>query len=101
MPEPKYTREDVQKQLADLRSTVEGMIKCLDRVFDTAFELDWNSTLFAVSDETLAKNPKVKKAVEKKDKKVAKQKEKKEAKKKVVFAPSDNTPDIEFETLSN
>lgn len=94
MSEPKYTREDVQKQLFDLKNNVEGVIKCLDNIFDTAFELDWNATLFAVSDETLTKNPKVKKAVEKKEKKVAKQKATKEKKK--VFVES-NVSDVSSE----
>jgi len=59
----KYTREDIKKQIEEMRSSFNHTIDTMDKVFDIAFELDWNATMFvADSKEKLPK----KKAVRKK-----------------------------------
>ncbi len=42
----KYTREDIKKQITEMRDSFNHSIDTLDRVFDIAFELDWNATMF-------------------------------------------------------
>ena len=44
----KYTREDIKKQIQDMRESINHTIDTMDRVFDIAFELDWNATMFKV-----------------------------------------------------
>jgi len=44
----KYTREDIKKQIQDMRESFNHTIDTMDKVFDIAFELDWNATMFKV-----------------------------------------------------
>jgi hypothetical protein len=55
----KYTREDIKKQITEMRDSFNHSIDTLDRVFDIAFELDWNATMFQV-DHPVVKTPKSK-----------------------------------------
>jgi len=55
----KYTREDIKKQITEMRDSFNHSIDTLDRVFDIAFELDWNATMFK-ADHPVVKTPKSK-----------------------------------------
>ena len=62
----KYTREDIKKQIEEMRSSFNQTINTLDKVFEMAFELDWNQSMFAVDKKV--KNPPKKRATRKKKK---------------------------------
>ena len=47
----KYTREDIKKQIEEMRSSFNHTIDTMDRVFDIAFELDWNATMFVADNK--------------------------------------------------
>ena len=47
----KYTREDIKKQIEERRSSFNHTIDTMDRVFDIAFELDWNATMFVADNK--------------------------------------------------
>lgn len=47
----KYTREDIKKQIEEMRSSFNHTIDTMDKVFDIAFELDWNSTMFVADNK--------------------------------------------------
>ena len=55
----KYTREDIKKQITEMRDSFNHSIDTMDRVFDIAFELDWNATMFK-ADHPVVKTPKSK-----------------------------------------
>ena len=51
----KYTRQEIKEHISNLKKSMDGVLEGMEKCFDIAFDLDWNSMLFEMEVEEKTK----------------------------------------------